>query len=318
MYTNTIVCIQNLVATMRKHDIKIWFEHNQPTMEQAQSLLLSTWMGGNVTFNDYFLLLRPDMYFTEQDIANMINLQGEAVFANFAKSNGSSSAIPVKNVPTGLKDNQTLEYLTAPLGCILLRKNVVTKIQKLLIKENHSLSVLMAPDNQEIIPFFKHRLINRSENQNNSKASSVWMDDSFSFSWLIRQAGVPITGYQSTTLGRIMAVSEARRCRHSEGFEGYKNPPLKKVVNVASARSHEPSRERPRMTEIPPGPPELHPRMVEVVDKAPEQREFMAPMFHPRIGDMVEKPSEKLPEKRKYMAPMLHPRSIEELHIQDN
>lgn len=170
--TNTIVCIQNLIANLKKHEIKVWLERNQPTMEHAQSLLLSTWMSGNIGFADYFLLLRPDMYFTENDINNMINMGAEAVFANYAKSNGSSLAVPIKNSTLNQKE-RTYEYITAPMGCVLLRKGVVAKIQKLLIKDNHSLSVLMAPDNQEVIPFFKHRLVSRGENSGNSKANSI-------------------------------------------------------------------------------------------------------------------------------------------------
>lgn len=294
VHTNTIVCVQNLLATMKKQEVRVWVEQTQPTMEQAESMLLSAWMGGNVSFNDYFLLLHPDMYFTEKDISNMINLRAEAVFANYAKSSGESSAVIVKNSSSNPSEAQPLEFVTAPVGCVLLRKNVVTKIQKLLIKDNHSLTVTMLPNNQETVPFFKHRLINRSSEQASTKLSSVWMDDSYSFSWLIRQAGIPITGYQSNTLGCIRPVLGMKKCRHSNNYSSYKNPPLKPVVNSVQKTVEQPQRVADNR----------------IVD---DSSRFHAPELHPRSIDTIEKVS----EPRKYMAPMLHPNSIEDLNIQE-
>jgi len=210
IYVNNVICVGNLISELKSQIVKIQFERNYSTYEQAESMLLTNW-SNNSAHSDLFLLIRPDMCFTEKDILNMINLRSEAVFANYSDINGGSTAMKT----------QQGELLTAPLGCVLLRKNVVIKIQKLLVKDNHAQNITFI-NNEEVTPFFKHRMALKID-QSNTKPSTMWMDDSYSFSWLVRQSGIPITGYQSDTLGKVIKRPTRKKCTHSTGFNGYKN-----------------------------------------------------------------------------------------------
>lgn len=340
IYTSTFVCIGNLIASLQSQKVKVWIDYSQTNYEQAQSVLLSTW-ASNSTLNDLFILIRPDMYFTEQDIINMINLRAEVVCGNFATSNGESAAVQIKSVNES-SQSKNIEYLSGPVGCILLRKNVVSKMNKLLIKDYQGQNISLSQSDQDVIPFFRHRMAARNDQNtanttntvSNGKQRSVWLDDANSFSWLIRQTGIPIVGYQSSTLGQLTSRTVMNKCEHSSVFKsGYKNVNKRQIIreNVKSAvktpeqnvntakeenkTTHESVTDNKQRYQA----PNFHPK---TLDKKTEEvsviqkphNPYAAPNYHPKsIEDLTaRRQDDSIKTEERYQAPQYHPESINE------
>jgi hypothetical protein len=147
-----------------------------------------------------FLFIDSDHVFNGEDIIKLEQEDGDVCCGIYCSSANSPNAFPIN--PTNFATDRRLYY--GGTGFMLIRHRICKKLKEQVLLFDKELYVNVDRDNENVIPFFKTRIIQSELNR--VQIEKDWLGEDYSFCWLVRQAGGVIKGVPLEGMGHQVAT----------------------------------------------------------------------------------------------------------------